>query len=235
MENPTFLNWSSGKDAALALDFLLQEATKDIKYLLTTVNTEVNRVSIHGLRKELLIQQLKAINIPHIIVDLPAEVDMDTYNSIMDTAFQQMKVKGIETAVYGDIFLEDVREYRESHLRKLGMKCAFPLWKKDTTKLAHKFIDRDLKAVVVTVSDEKLDRSYVGRKYDLDFLSDLPNDVDPCGENGEFHTFCYDAPYFSAPVLFQKGKIIRKELPAPHRDDKQTMGFWYCDLLPEQG
>lgn len=201
-----YLNWSSGKDAAFAL-YTLQNEGIAVKKLVTTINTETERVSMHGLSKKLLIKQAEAIGIPLKLIELHGEVSMETYNDTMSKAVTQLKDGGFETSVFGDIFLEDLRAYREEQLKTLEMQAHFPLWNLNTKALAQDIIDKGFKAIVICTNNSKLPVSFCGREYDRSFLEDLPDSVDPCGEHGEFHTFIYDGPIFKHPVRFSLGDI----------------------------
>ena len=227
----TYLNWSSGKDAALSL-FYLQKAQKFVpQKLLTSVNTEHNRISMHGLRVELLEKQVDAIGIPLVKVELPEEPDMKIYEQRMTAAVNRLKTEGFKHAAFGDIFLEDLRYYREDQLGPMEINCIFPLWKRDTGELIRDFIQNCFKAVVVAIDESVLDPSFLGREIDKNFVNELPAHVDPCGENGEFHTFCYDGPVFKQPVYFTIGEKVRKTYKSP-KVGEGDMGFWFCDLLP---
>ena len=232
----TFFNWSTGKDAALALYHLQKDTRYEVAHLLTSVNTAYDRVSMHGIRRTLLEQQLKSLDIPSSTIELPAEPSMEVYESKMRSALEPLRADGFTTAAFGDIFLEDLRTYRENQLKQLDMQACFPIWKRDTTALVREFMDLGFKAIVVCTKSELLDASFVGRAFDEAFIHDLPPNVDPCGENGEFHTFCYDGPIFNTPVQFTLGEKTYQEYKAPKQDDvhenEKAMGFWFCDLLP---
>jgi uncharacterized protein (TIGR00290 family) len=229
-KHKTFFNWSSGKDSALALHYLLQDKDYSVDYLLTSVNANHNRVSMHGLRMELLQQQVNAIGIPNVTVELPEQPTNVEYEKRMSEKVKQLKADGFEYAAFGDIFLEDLRKYREQQLEKLNIKTVFPLWKKDTKCLINEFIDLGFKAIVVCVNANFLDKSFAGRIIDKDFIKDLPKGIDPCGENGEFHTFCFDGSVFKHPIKFSIGEIVYKE----YNSDGMKSGFWFCDLLSEK-
>ncbi len=224
----TYFNWSSGKDAALALNYLLQDPRYNVECLLTTVNAHFNRVSMHGLRIEMLEKQVKAIGLPSYRVALPESPSNGEYEKLMGQKVEELKAEGIRFAAFGDIFLEDLRDYRERQLAQVGIKTVFPLWNKDTTHLIHDFLEKGFKAIVVCVNAAVLDVSFVGRVIDTDFINDLPEGVDPCGENGEFHTFCFDAPYFKEAVGFTIGEKVYRE----YNNGDTTNGFWFCDLIP---
>ncbi len=237
MSFKAFLNWSSGKDAMWCLH-QLQEDNLAIQKLVTTINTRTNRVSMHGLRRNLLEQQVKVLNLPLYLIELDGEISMEAYNKIMQKHLLVLQENGFTHSVYGDILLEDLREYREAELSDFPIKPVFPLWKKDTKKLILDFIDAGYKAVVVTVNAKYLDKSFCGRTIDKQFLQDLPPDVDWCGENGEFHTFVYDGPLFSNSVKFKKGEVVLKDYSPSKKTDcfKETENwdhkFWFIDLLP---
>ncbi len=239
----TILSWSSGKDAAYTLHRLSQAGTKP-DLLLTTVNQDFQRVSMHGLRIKLLEKQANALQIPLYQIPLPKDVDMSGYNQSMQKHLQYLKNKGFDTMIFGDIFLEDLKKYRIEQLNKVQFKTRFPLWQKDTRKLALEIIDNGIEAIVVTVNAKLLDNSFVGRKFDRSFLNDLPQTVDWCGENGEFHTFVYNSPQFINPIRFATGKKTFKsykpctksdqnsyQKKATHTNDKWDTGFWYIDVL----
>lgn len=230
----TYLNWSSGKDASLSLYYLLRDNKYSVQRLLTSVNVAHDRISMHGIRRTLFEKQAKSIGIPLTAIELPEEPDMKIYNRKMKEAVEDLQSEGFTTAAFGDIFLEDLRKYREDQLNPLGIECIFPIWKKDTRGLMEEFIRLGFKAIVVAISENALNPSFLGREIDKNFLSSLPENVDPCGENGEFHTFCYDGPVFKFPVEFTIGEKVYKEYKAPKRkknEDPGSMGFWFCDLI----
>lgn len=239
--NKAYLNWSSGKDSALALFYARKQNDYRVEKLLTTINKDVGRVTMHGVKKELLVQQAEKIGLPLVISELSAETSMEEYNQKMKQATDSLIKEGYSHSVFGDIFLEDLKQYREDQLRSVGLKAVFPLWKKDTGKLIQEFIELGFKAVVVCTNSKYLDDSFCGRLIDSQFLKDLPQDVDPCGENGEFHTFVFDGPIFNEPVHFEVGeKVKRSYAPAKKKDDNcfqdDTEGwdteFCFCDLIP---
>lgn len=231
MAQKCWFNWSSGKDSALALDVLLKDGCWSVEHLLTTVNAALGRVTMHGVRNELLQQQFEAMALPYTLLQLPAEVDHDGYNVLMDEAVANLQRQGFVASAFGDIFLEDLRAYRESQLARYGVQGVFPLWKMPAGELLQRFFSGGFKAVVVACDDELLGEGFLGRDFDEDFIKDLPRGVDVCGENGEFHTFCYDAPYFSRPVEFVRGGHTKQMYS---HGGKQS-AFWFCDLLPVGG
>lgn len=229
---PLFLNWSSGKDSSLALYSLLNDKRYSVRCLLTSMNSAHDRVSMHGLRRSLLETQLKAIKLPSKTIELPEVSDMETYGNKMREAVQAMKSEGLHHAAFGDIFLEDLRTYREQQLATEGIQAIFPLWKQPTRELLEEFIDLGFKAIVICIDNSVLDERFLGRSLDHSFIDDLPADVDPCGENGEFHTFCYAGPIFQEPIHFVQGERVLRSYPDPSGAKGQEKGFWFLDLLP---
>jgi len=236
--NKAYINWSSGKDAMLALHKLKAKPDFSIEKLVTTVNTDFKRVSMHGLSVELLQRQAKALQIPLHQILLSGNVSMETYNAEMKKHTQVLKNEGFTHAVFGDIFLEDLKAYREKELKTIDLQPVFPLWKKDTNKLISEFIELGYKAIVVCVNAKYLDKSFCGRIINHQFLKDLPSTVDPCGEHGEFHTFVFDGPLFNNPISFDLGeKVLRDYTPSDSKDcfkDENASWdykFWYQDLL----
>ena len=240
MKNKTYFNWSSGKDSALALYYLLQNEHYSVEKLVTTVNSHYNRVSMHGLRKELLLAQTKALNIPANLIELPEMPSMEVYEQIMETSVSKLKKDGFTHSAFGDIFLEDLRTYRENQLAKQGFSTVFPIWKRDTKELINEFLDLGFKTSIVCANSKYFDKDFVGTVIDQHFIDNLPEGVDPCGENGEFHTFCFDGPIFKNPIEFTVGEKVYREYNTPKTDDDNSVcksdsekyGVWYCDLIP---
>lgn len=242
MSKKVLFNWSSGKDSSLALFKLLQNKEYQVEYLFTSVSEKFNRISMHGVRKELLIHQAESIGIPLKILSLPEMPSMESYNEAMKNALLPIVEEGITHSAFGDIFLEDLKKYREEKLEDVGLQGIFPLWKIDTNKLITEFLDLGFKTIVTCVNSEYLDESFVGRIIDRQFLEDLPDNVDVCGENGEFHTFTFDGPIFNKPIEFEIGEKVYHEYERPKstdndvcssNDEKPNYGFWYIDLLPK--
>ncbi len=215
--------WSGGKDSAMALYELEMNEGYEIAALLTTVTEDFDRISMHGVRTALLEQQAESLRLPLEKVYITGNSSNEAYEARMRDKLAHYQGRGISSVVFGDVFLEDVRKYREGNLAKIGMRGIFPLWERDTTELAHTFIDLGFDAVVTCVDSNVLDRKFAGRVFDERFLSELPDNVDPCGENGEFHSFVYDGPIFRERIPYRKGKTVL-------RDNR----FYYCDLLPLQ-
>lgn len=228
-KNKTILNWSGGKDSAIALQRLLKKDQVSVERLLVSMNESTNRVSMHGVRKELIEHQAKMLNIPVTFLNLPENPSMDEYNSLMKKQLESLMKEGFTHSAFGDIFLEDLREYREKQLDKIGMKSLFPIWKEDTGKLARSFVNDGFKAIFVCVDKNKPISNYAGELYSTEFLEEIPDDIDPCGENGEFHTFVYDGPIFSTPISCHKGEIVDKKYPSP--EGEEEMIFRFCDLI----
>ena len=213
------LNWSSGKDAALAYHLLLQDDKYDVTHLLTTINDEHDRVVMHGVRESLLSAQAERMGKDLVKVKLPAAPTDEVYKKAMERTLLNLSEQGITTAAYGDISLEDLKAYREEQLSKVDFKAIFPLWKRNTAELVKIVEATGIEAMIVCVN-EKL-------------LHDIPPNVDPCGENGEFHTFVINAPFFSSPIPVQQGEIIYKAYtPAAGDAGKWNTGFYFMDLLP---
>lgn len=230
----TYFNWSTGKDSAMALYHMMQSDDYQVDRLITTVNAHYNRVSMHGLRRALMEEQAKSLHLPLTTIELPEQPSMEEYTEKMEDAVKQLSNTGYTHTGFGDIFLEDLRAYREQQLNAFNITCCFPLWKRDTRALITEFVSLGFKAIVICVKSELLDASFVGRELDLDFIHDLPDTVDPCGENGEFHTFCYDGPIFNQPIAFTVGETVFKSYPNPDKKaSNSSLGFWFCDLIPQ--
>jgi uncharacterized protein (TIGR00290 family) len=236
-KHKTYFNWSSGKDSALALYYLLQNEQYSVDALVTTVNSHYNRVSMHGLRKALLIAQTKALNIPARLIELPEMPSMQTYEAVMLKSVNKLKQDGFTHTGFGDIFLEDLRTYRENNLAKHNIKTVFPIWKKDTKALLTEFLNLGFKTIIVCANSKYFDADFVGTIIDHSFIENLPEGVDACGENGEFHTFCFDGPIFEKPIPFTIGEKVYREYDTPKTDENTVCyadkyGVWYCDLIP---
>ncbi len=239
-KNRAYFNWSGGKDSALSLYHIKKDDQYDVELLLTSVNAAFDRVSMHGVRNELLAQQAESIGLPLKKIELPEMPSMDEYNNKMQDTIGLLKNDGFTHAVFGDIFLEDLRIYREEQLVKVGIQAHFPIWKRDTKELLKEFLDLGFKTIIVCIKSELLDPSFSGRIIDYNFINEIPSNVDPCGENGEFHTFVFDGPIFEKPIDFIIGEKVYREYKAPQNkedncfspDQKNEMGFWFCDLIP---
>jgi len=213
--------WSGGKDSALALYEILRQNLYECVGLLTTITADYARVSMHGVRRELLRAQAEQIGMPLFEVTITKQSSNEEYEARMQQALERFRRSGVGSVVFGDIFLEDVRKYREENLARVGMTGIFPLWGKDSRALMEIFISLGFKAVVTCVDTQLLDGGFAGRYIDESFLESLPEGVDPSGENGEFHSFVFDGPMFTRPVSFRKGRTVL-------RDGR----FRFCDLVP---
>lgn len=207
----------------MALHALQQDASVHVVALLTTVTEGYDRVSMHGVRRELLERQAESLRLPLHEVFIPPQCVNPIYEARMEEALQLYKSQGVRLVAFGDIFLEDLRAYRERNLAKVSMQALFPIWKRNTRDLAAQFIQGGFRAIAVCVDGKVLPPSFAGRRLDESFLRDLPPGVDPCGENGEFHTFVYEGPNFRSPVRFRVGEVVERD------------GFSFCDLLPDEG
>lgn len=215
-----YLSWSSGKDAAFALCEARRLGLADIVGVLTTLNEVHDRVAMHGVRHELLRRQVAALGLPSLEIPLPSPCSNEIYEQRMAAACEQLKAQGIRHVVFGDLFLEDIRAYREAQLARAGMEAIFPLWQRPTPALAEEMLDAGIEAHIVCLDPRKLDRRFAGRRWDRELLAELPDEVDPCGENGEFHTCVTAGPMFQAPIAVRAGEVVERE------------GFVFADLLP---
>lgn len=215
----TALSWSGGKDSALTLWTLRRQGVEP-EALITTVTDAYDRISMHGVRRELLAAQADAVGIPLVEVRIPPACVNDVYEARMAQAFASASLSAVETVAFGDLFLEDVRDYREARLAANDRCGVFPLWGRDTGALAREFIAAGFGAIIVCLDPRALDASFAGRPYDEQFLAELPASVDPCGENGEFHTFVHAGPIFAEPIACETGEIVQRD------------GFVFCDLIP---
>jgi uncharacterized protein (TIGR00290 family) len=229
-----YMNWSGGKDSSLCLHRVLGEKQYAVETLLTSVNAFHNRISMHGVRRELLEAQAASIGIPLQTLELGEQPGMEEYEQATTEKVAALKKQGCTHALFGDIFLEDLRRYREEKLQSQDVRCVFPLWKIPTAELMREFLEKGFKAIIVCVNSRFLDESYCGRLIDASFVRDLPENVDPCGENGEYHSFVFEGPVFKTPIPFQKGEIVYREYKAPANsmDQGSKDGFYFCDLLP---
>lgn len=217
------LSWSGGKDSALALWTLRGEGTEPAA-LLTTINEDYDRISIHGVRRELLHAQAAAVGLPLVEVGIPTECPNELYEERMAAALDSPALADADTFAFADLFLADIRAYREERLTRVGREAIFPLWERDTAELAREFVAAGFGATLVVVDTEQLAASFVGRRFDAQLLDDLPAGVDPCGENGEFHTFVDSGPIFAAaiPVVFGE---LRDEGRFVYRDIQSAQPF----------
>jgi uncharacterized protein (TIGR00290 family) len=221
MEN-VLVSWSGGKDSAIALYEILKNQNYRISALLTTVTEGYNRISMHGVRRILLERQVASLGFPLEKVFISKNASNEEYETNMGRVLAKYKDAGVTSVVFGDIFLEDLRKYREDKLATLGMHGIFPIWKRDTRELGGSLNPLGFKAITTCVDTNTLGRQFVGRLIDEQFLAELPAMVDPCGENGEYHSFVYDGPIFKERVAYTLGEVVLRE-----------NRFWYCDLIPD--
>jgi uncharacterized protein (TIGR00290 family) len=214
------MSWSSGKDSALALHEVRSSGDLEVTGLLVTMNADADRVAMHAVRRQILEQQATALGLPLHLVLLPSPCPNDVYEARMEAALQTAVAADVEAVVFGDLFLEDIRAYREQRLAGTGVRPVFPLWGRPTGELAREMIGLGIDAVVTCVDPSRLPASLAGRRFDERFLDELSPDVDPCGENGEFHTVVLDAPGFAQPVIAEVGEVVERD------------GFVFCDVTP---
>jgi uncharacterized protein (TIGR00290 family) len=215
------MSWSGGKDSCVALYEIQRAGNYQVAALLTTLTRDYDRISMHGVRRALLEKQATSLGLPLHKVLISRNATNEEYEKKMAEAFSVYQEQGFDSIVFGDLFLEDLRVYREQFLARHNMRGLFPVWKRDTTKFIKQFIELGFKALVTCVDSKVLDQSFAGRPIDETFLSSLPSHVDPCGENGEFHSFVFDGPSFTKAVNFSIGETVLRD------------SFWFCDLIPE--
>jgi len=215
------LSWSGGKDSALALDALLQDPDVQVVGLLTSITTDYDRISVHGVRRSMLEAQMERLGLPMFEIPLPSMCTNDAYEAAFHKTLEQIKRErpAVTHVAFGDLFLEDVRSYRERLMSGTGIEPLFPLWGLDTTLVANRFVDHGFSARLVCVDTTQLDATFSGRSFDRDLLAELPATVDPCGERGEFHTFVWNSPQFSHPIPYRVGETLL-------RDER----FMFCDI-----
>ena len=221
MKEKVILCWSGGKDSSLTLHELRKDGKYEVATLLTTLTRDYDRVCMHGVRSILLEQQAESLGLPLEKIFISKNASNEEYESRMREVLERYRAEGVCGVVFGDVFLEDLRKYREEKLSQVGMKGLFPIWKRDTAELACAFIDLGFEAIVSCADSNLLDSTLVGRPFDEQFLSTLPEAVDPCGENGEFHSFVSDGPIFQWQIPHTTGEVVLRD-----------NGFYYCDLVP---
>lgn len=219
---PAVVSWSGGKDSMLALHRVLADNAYKVEALITTVTEGYDRISMHGVRIGLLEEQAAALGIPLELARIPQKASNEQYEAVMQAALAPFAASGTKDVICGDLYLADIREYRERLFAKIGMRGVYPLWLEDTRKLADEFITAGYKAILCCVDPKAIAESFGGREYDDALLADLPRGCDPCGENGEFHSFVYDGPLFTSPVKLTLGECVTRD------------GFCFTDLLPAQ-
>ncbi|MCL1666611.1 diphthine--ammonia ligase [Elizabethkingia ursingii] len=229
MKEKVLMNWSGGKDSAMALYNILNNEDYQVEGLLTSVNAANQRISMHGVSGNLLVKQAESIGLPLTKINLPESSDMAAYENIMEQTLSTFTEQGIKTSVFGDIFLEDLRKYREQQLLKIGWKAVFPLWKKDTRNLVFEFLELGFRTRICCINKQYLDSDFLGCDLDEYLIDKLPKNVDPCGENGEFHTFVYAGPIFQHNLNIRNGARVEKS----YNHDGKSYGYEFCDILLE--
>lgn len=242
MKEKVIFCWSGGKDSALALNRVLRDGRYEVVGLLTTCNDHFQRVSMHGVRLELLEAQARAIGLPLEKVFVSQRSSNEEYQQKMAACLAAYQARGVTACVFGDIFLEDLRQWRDGNLAKIGLRGIYPLWKIDSRELIREFFELGFGTVICCTNDAYLGEDAVGRNIDEEFIRTLPAGVDPCGENGEFHSFAFAGPIFREPVRFKTGEKVYRPIEMTHptttpgsyvcSSPRQTRGFWFCDLLP---
>ena len=237
MKQPIVLSWSGGKDSTLALHKLLESQNYDVRYLLTTINAGNKRISMHGVHESLLNAQSESLGIPLLKVWI-YDSSFEGYERQMTKVLETLRSEDIFTVAFGDIFLEDLRKYREDKLATVGMNAIFPLWGNETNLLLTQFLDLDYQTTICCINNEVLDKSFVGQTLTRELLNSFPANVDPCGENGEYHTFCSQGPIFRNSIQFELGKSVFKsfsinENAQSNQSDTKCseIGFWFKDLI----
>jgi len=220
MAKPVFLSWSSGKDSAWTLHSLQQDPDYDVVALVTTVNEKYKRVAMHGVREQILQQQADAAGLPLHTLNIPSPCSNTEYETVMKKFLTIMQANNIKHMAFGDLYLEDIRQYREKQLEGTGITPVFPLWQKPTLQLAKEMIDAGLEATITCIDPRKLSADFAGRRFDHDFINSLPDDVDPCGENGEFHSCVHNGPMFQHPISLTSGDVVERD------------NFIFADLIP---
>ena len=216
-----FISWSSGKDSAYALHEARTRGLAEVVGAITTLSEAYDRVAMHGVRSSLLDRQLAALGLPSERVMLPSPCSNEIYEARFGEACERLRSQGVRHIVFGDLYLEDIRAYRERQLAALGMSAIFPLWRRDTAQLARAMLASGLVVHLTCIDPKRLDRSFAGRRFDKRLLDDLPREVDPCGENGEFHTVVSAGPMFAAPIAVRVGEVVERD------------GFVFADVLAD--
>ncbi|MGR3812102.1 Dph6-related ATP pyrophosphatase [Jiulongibacter sp. NS-SX5] len=222
-----FMNWSGGKGSALALFHVLQDGSLDVDTLFSTLNGELKRITMHGVHEELLEHQSSLMGMKVEKLYLTESVLMKEYDQLMHSKFTSFKTRGFERAIYGDIFLEDLKIYRDNNLKRANLKGVYPLWKRSSEELLEEFWDLGFKTTVVSINGSLLEKSFCGQELDRDFIKELPKGIDPCGENGEFHTFVTDGPYFKEPLKVKLNEVIEKSYTYKTAEGEEVKSLYY--------
>ncbi|MXV38525.1 ATP-binding protein [Flavobacteriaceae bacterium Ap0902] len=227
MTKKTWVSYSGGKDATLALYYLLRDKRYQIAGLFTTYNQSNDRVSMHGVSINLMKLQAASLGLPLELIPIPTKIDNHGYDKIMHSFLLQIKESGANTIAFGDIFLEDLKAYRTSRLKELNIEAIFPLWGKSTTQIITDFINLEFKAIAVSIDAHKIPNHLLGNLLTHEFISNLPKEVDPCGENGEYHTFVFNGPIFNKTIPFKKGEVVTQY----YETEKDKFEFKFMDLI----
>jgi len=225
------LFWSAGKDSAMTLHSLKQDPQVEIMGLVTTLNSDFERISMHGISEKVLDRQVEQLGFPIIKMWVPNQPDYYSYEEAFLKTCTQLLEMGVDTLVFGDIFLEDLRAYREELASKAGLNTYFPLWKRSGNELKKVLTDEGFEAITCCVQSDKLGNDWIGKQLNADFFKNLPSGIDPFGENGEFHTFCYNGPVFRNPINFETGEVVFKPLQIKQTDRAEDTGFLYLDII----
>ena len=225
----TLMSWSGGKDCTMALYRFIQNTGRKPEGLLTAYNTAYDRVTMHGVSMDLITTQAEMLEIPLFTLGLPEQVTDSEYEELLMDKFNELKAQGFGEVVFGDIFLEDLKAYRIKQLEQVGLNYQFPIWKRDTKELISEFLSLGFRSIIVSINGSVLPEKFAGSQIGDEFDSELPDGVDPCGENGEFHTFVYDGPIFEGEVSFEIGKTVERTYVSPV--DRSTISYWFTDLI----
>lgn len=225
------LFWSAGKDSAMALHTILNDQSFELVALVTTLNEEYKRISMHGIPERILDLQCEALGLPIIKMWVPNLPDNNSYEYCFLELCQDLKEKGVEFLAFGDIHLEDLRKYREDLVNRGGLKACFPLWNVPTLKLMNNFIANEFKAITCCINTKILSADWLGRQLDANFIAELPNEVDLCGENGEYHTFCFAGPIFMNSIPYKTGERVFKPLKINSKEGESESGFLFLDII----
>lgn len=226
------MNWSGGKDSALCLFNAIQSGEFRVQSLITSVSKEHGRITMHGVRRELLESQASAIGLPLEVLELASDESMESYNAMMSAMFARARSRGITHSIYGDIFLEDLKAYRDSQLATVNIAGAYPLWQRNTRDVIDEFLYLGFRAVIVCGEEQKCPKEFVGEELSRELIAELPKGTDPCGENGEFHSFVFDGPLFNRPLLFERGELSYQNY-TPKAQTPPQNGFYFRDLIPK--
>lgn len=233
MKEKVILSWSGGKDASYALYHLLKSNEYEVVGLLTTINGNLKRVSMHGVHEDMIKLQAEKLNLPLHIVYV-YEANNEEYEKAMENYLLKLKTQNINTIAFGDIFLEDLKAYREKKMSSIGMRAIFPLWKRNTKELIHEMIELNFKTITCCIQSSLSEHDFLGKIINEEFIAKLPSGIDPCGENGEFHTFCFSGPIYPQTILIQTAEKVHKTYSfVNEKGENCESGFWYIEIQPQ--